>query len=286
MADPVDGAAEAALIALVRDVARAEILPRFRRLAPGDTAAKSGPDDLVTAADLAAERALGAGIAAILPGARVVGEEAVSADPATLDGLSEAPRAVLVDPLDGTWNFARGLAVFGTILSVLERGVPVWGLLYDPAFDDWVVARRGGGAWFARPEGAPRRLTLAGEPAREADAAAVTFMGLELFETAVRPDLAAAMATARRTVSLRCSCHEYRTLLTGGAASIVAAASQPWDHAAGLLAVAEADGLARLASGGAPTPARESGPLLVARSEGEMAALIDRYGKALSSRTA
>jgi len=282
VADPVDAAAEAALIALVRRVARAEILPRFRRLAPDDTAAKSAPDDLVTAADLAAERALGAGIAGILPGARVVGEEAVSADPAALDGLAEAPRAVLVDPLDGTWNFARGLAVFGTILSVLERGVPVWGLLYDPVFDDWVVARRGGGAWFARPEEEPRRLTFAGE----ADAAAVTFMGLELFETAVRPGVAAAMASARRTVSLRCSCHEYRTLLTGGAASIVAAASQPWDHAAGLLAVAEAGGVARRASGGAPTPARESGPLLVARSTGEMAALIDRYGAALSPGTA
>ena len=268
---------ETALVALVRAVGQAEILPRFRRLAPGDAAAKTTPDDLVTAADIAAERALATGIGRILPSARVVGEEAVSDDPALLDGLEEAPLSVLVDPVDGTWNFAHGLAVFGTMVAVLVRGVPVWGMLHDPVFDDWVVARRGGGAWFARPGAEPRRLRLDGA----APASAVAFMAIDLFGDAARPNLAQGLASAQRTISLRCSCHEYRTLLTGGAVSIVNAAAKPWDHAAGLLAVAEAGGVARRADGGPPTPARTSGPLLVARSDAEMEEVLARYGPAL-----
>ena len=117
-------------------------MPRFRRLVPGAARAKSAPDDLVTEADLAMEAALTEGVRRVLPGTAVVGKEAVAADPG-VRAAAGAELAVIVDPLDGTWNFTHGVAVFGVILAVARWGEPVWGLLYDPLLDDWVVARRG-----------------------------------------------------------------------------------------------------------------------------------------------
>lgn len=275
--DLVDAEAEAALVALVRRVARAEILPRFRGLGAEDAAAKSAPDDLVTEADLAAERALGAGIAEILPDALIVGEEGAAEDPGLLDRLNGADRAVVVDPVDGTWNYAHGLAIFGTMIAALEGGETVWGLLYDPVFDDWVVARRGGGAWFVRADGHARRLTLSGKLPE----AAVTFLPLHLFEENRRPVIARAMAVGGRTVSLRCSCHEYRTLLTGGAAALVHGTMKPWDHAAGALALAEAGGVARLLDGRPFTPLADDAPIIAARDEASFARTLARFGNLL-----
>ena len=47
--------------------------------------------------------------------------------------------AIIIDPVDGTWNYARGLALFGVILAVTRYGIPVYGLLYDPVIDDWIA---------------------------------------------------------------------------------------------------------------------------------------------------
>lgn len=203
------GAAEArALTDLVRRVARAEIMPRFRAIGGADIGTKSAEDDLVTIADTASEAALAAGIAGILPDAMVVGEEAVSADPRVLDGLDGADLAVIVDPIDGTWNYANGLAVFGVILAVVERGETTFGLLYDPVGDDWISARRGEGAWYAGPSRAPLRLDV-GRPGAD-PAALLGYVQVHLFPKAEQPGVAATLPRFRRTLSLRCSCHEYR----------------------------------------------------------------------------
>jgi fructose-1,6-bisphosphatase/inositol monophosphatase family enzyme len=97
------GVAELADLAeLLRAAARTEIMPRFRRLGADGVRQKTGPLDLVTAADEAAERAITAGIARRFAGAVVVGEEATSADPSRLALLADAELAFVVDPIDGT----------------------------------------------------------------------------------------------------------------------------------------------------------------------------------------
>lgn len=243
----IDSTTEHALVEAVRRVAGAEIMPRFRALEPGDIDTKSGPDDLVTVADRAAEQALAAEVARLLPGALFVGEEAAHADPGLVDRLGTAELAVIVDPVDGTGNFAAGIAVFGVILAVVAGGETVFGLLHDPVMDDWVLARRGGGAWFAAPGKPPRRL--AGRPARPRERAQ-GFVPLFLYEPPRRAEIAAAMAGMGRAMSLRCSCHEYRQLALGHADFMVSPRGRPWDHAAGCLAVEEAGG--RIVSGGQP----------------------------------
>ena len=135
-------------MALLRAAAQAEILPRFRRLAAGAVRAKSGPLDLVTDADEAAERVITAGLLKRFPGCIVVGEEAVAADPALLGALDGADLAFVVDPVDGTANFAAGLPLFGCMAAAVVRGEIVAAWIHDPLGDDTAVALRGEGAWI------------------------------------------------------------------------------------------------------------------------------------------
>lgn len=229
------------LIAAVRDAARTEIMPRFRRLGADEIEAKTNASDLVTVADRAAERRISEAVRRLMPDAAVVGEEAVFEDPAILDRLKGAGRVVIVDPVDGTANFASGLAVFGVILAVVEDGETRFGLLHDPVMDDWVQVERGHGVWFCRDGTAPVRLH--GPPLRRRDEAQA-FVPLFLYPEADRPRIAAQFPAWGRVGSLRCSCHEYRSLAFGHADFIAAPAPRPWDHAAGVLLVEETGGAA------------------------------------------
>ena len=267
---------EAALIALVREVARAEIMPRFRALPEGAVQSKTAPDDLVTEADLRAEAAITEGVRALLPEALVIGEEAVSADAALLEGLAGAGMAVIVDPVDGTWNFAKGLATFGVILAVAEKGQTVFGLLYDPVMDDWIWTRAGGGTWYQRPGADAVRLEIGGDAPIEQT---VGFVPLFLFAYDVRMRLAGAIPGFRRIWSVRCSCHEYRLMAGGHADFCLSGSLNPWGHAAGALAVVEAGGAAGLLSGGAYSAGMTAGDHLVtARSAAVLARIQETFG--------
>lgn len=249
---------ETALVQLVRSVARSEILPRFRRLSDDEVSAKTAPDDLVTEADLNAEAAIAAGVRTLLPDAAIIGEEAVETQPALLAQIADAPISVIIDPVDGTWNFAKGLTTFGVILAVTAKGETVFGLLYDPVMDDWIETRRGGGTWHVTADGTRRKLTLGGTPA----GGLTGFVPLFNFPAPIRLRMAGDIPGFRRIWSVRCSCHEYRTMAAGGADFTLSNALKPWDHAAGALAVAEAGGAVGLLDGRAYRPSITSGGYL------------------------
>jgi 3'-phosphoadenosine 5'-phosphosulfate (PAPS) 3'-phosphatase len=123
---------------LLRDTAKAEILPRFRHLDAGMVKQKSEAIDLVTEADEEAERRIKAEMTRAYPDVLFVGEESVAADESLLDALDEAELAVVVDPVDGTANFAAGLPLFAVMASVVRKGETIAGIIYDPMGDDWV----------------------------------------------------------------------------------------------------------------------------------------------------
>jgi fructose-1,6-bisphosphatase/inositol monophosphatase family enzyme len=149
------------VVELLRSAAQAEILPRFRNLSEGAIRQKTSAHDLVTDADEAAERAIEAGLVRAFPGALVVGEEAVSRDPDRLNGLGEAALAFILDPVDGTLNFASGLPLFGVMAAVLRRGEVICGIILDPIVDDFAMALQGEGAWIQRPDGSTQPLQVA-----------------------------------------------------------------------------------------------------------------------------
>ncbi len=254
-----------ALIDTVRRVAKAEIVPHFRNLGALEIDAKSAPDDLVTVADRAAELAISQAVHDILPEAAIVGEEAVSADKTVLARVKEPGLCVVIDPIDGTWNYANGIATFGVILAVIENGVTVFGLLYDPSYDDWIMATKGEGAVYCKSDGSRQALTLSPPPDALSDT--FGFVGLYLFSRERQAKLATTLPAFRRTMTLRCSCHEYRMLAQGTSQFCLNGMLNVWDHAAGVLIYEEAGGVARLLDGRPYNPAMRKGHLLTAASE-------------------
>ncbi|MDO5647627.1 inositol monophosphatase family protein [Paracoccus sp. (in: a-proteobacteria)] len=271
-----------ALIAAVRDAARTHILPRFRSLSPSDIASKSAPDDLVTAADLASEAALTDAARTILPGCVVVGEEAAAADPALPSRLMYADTAVIIDPVDGTWNFAQGLSTFGVILSVMRGGQTVFGLHYDPLNDDWIWAGLGQGAWLDRSTqgGGTHRLTLPQAAPRPASAL-FGMLSPWLFDASKRSAAIAAQTQFARTAALRCSCHEYRLLVQGSVDFLLSATAKPWDHVAGVLLTAEAGGVSAMLDGSDYIPGISEGTLINARNAGELETIRKTWWQAM-----
>jgi fructose-1,6-bisphosphatase/inositol monophosphatase family enzyme len=109
---------------LMRRAAAQAILPRFRALRASEVEEKS-PGEHVTAADREAEALLTSGLMALLPGSAVLGEEAASAQPDTVQSLSGKADLWIVDPLDGTSNFVEGKPIFSVMVALMRRGETV-----------------------------------------------------------------------------------------------------------------------------------------------------------------
>lgn len=258
-----------ALRSAVRQAARLAILPRFRKLALDEISEKSGPNDLVTIADTEAETLICASLAHDWPQALVLGEEGVAKNPALRAAMATADPAVIVDPVDGTWNFAAGLAAFGVLLAVARAGRPVWGMLYDPICDDWVEAAEGQPTRMVTPSSARPLRTAPVKPAADL----CGYVPLGLFPASQKRALALAGLDFGRVTSLRCSAHEYRLLAQGHVDFVLSGPSpHPWDHAAGVLAVQGAGGVARFLDGAPYDTVRITGVLLSASCEAVWAA--------------
>jgi fructose-1,6-bisphosphatase/inositol monophosphatase family enzyme len=261
LAPAVSSAQRTQIINIVRRAARAEILPRFRRLSDGDIRTKSRADDLVTDADTRAEAMIARALQIAFPSALVIGEEAVAAKPDLLDGIAEAQLAFHIDPVDGTWNFAHGLAVFGVIVAATRYGKPVFGLIYDPVADDWAIADEEMTPQLQRPFGAARDLKAsAGKPLEEMSG----IIPLHMFPKDMQPKLAATFPGFARVNTLRCSAHEYRMLAQGHVDFSLTALLHPWDHAAGALIAARAGSHVEMLDGGEYSATRQTGHLLIA----------------------
>jgi fructose-1,6-bisphosphatase/inositol monophosphatase family enzyme len=261
-----------ALAALLRAAARAEVLPRFRRLGAGAVRTKSGPLDLVTDADEASERFITAGLAARWPGALVVGEEATAADPALLARLAEAELAFVVDPVDGTFNFASGVPLFAVMAAAIRRGRVEMAAIFDPMGDDTALALAGQGAWVEAPDGArrPLRVAPADAPARMTGAVSWQFLPEPL-----RGRLLGNLPKLAATWNYRCAGHEYRLAASGGCHVLLYHRLMPWDHAPGWLLHQEAGGYSAQFDGADYVPERVAGGLICAPDEPAWGAVRD-----------
>lgn len=218
--------------ALLRDVAVEVVLPHFRSLADHQVRHKE-PGDPVTVADEESEARLTPRLRALLPDARVVGEEAASADPSLLDDLDDG-MVWVVDPIDGTANFADGITPFAVMVALVDGGTTVAGWIYDPVTRRLCHAHRGRGAYIderrvhARASGAdlPRAMV------------ATTFASAEH-----RAECQARLARDFELVpSPRCAGEMYPRIVLGATDVALFERALPWDHAPGALFVDEAAG--------------------------------------------
>ena len=246
---------------LLREAARVEIMPRFRNLSAGEVRQKSSPMDLVTDADEAAERMIAQGLRKAFPHAALIGEEATEQDPSLLGKIADAELAFLIDPVDGTKNFASGLPLFGVMVAAVMRGEVVGAFIHDPLGDDTAMALRGEGAWIERPGGSRIDLSVApAAPVREMAGCA----SWHHMSEPTRSQVAANLAGFGGAASYRCAAHEYRMAAGGHAHFLIYAKLMPWDHAAGWLLHREAGGYSARFDGSPYLPTTHEGGIICA----------------------
>lgn len=230
------------VIAIIRRVAAAEIMPRFGKLGPDEISEKLGPKDLVTIADTLAEHALAEALTQLRPGSVVVGEEAADADPDSLQALAGDAPVWLIDPVDGTNNFVRGVACFAVIVGYCVDGDIRAGWIYDPIADATIWAKEGEGAWLDTAA-ERRRLRL---PAPKAVAQMTGSLG-HRWSKRLKERLKAGIGlSVPRFVRYGCTGREYMDLASGRLDFAAYTRLKPWDHAAGVLIYREAGGIAQI----------------------------------------
>ncbi|HQV02913.1 MULTISPECIES: inositol monophosphatase family protein [unclassified Novosphingobium] len=229
------------LQALMQRAAREAIMPRYQSLAAHEIDAKAA-DDVVTIADKEAELILAEGLAWLLPEAAIVGEEATHADPALLDRLGDA-LCWIIDPVDGTNNFAAGKPPFGIMVALSERGETVAGWILDPLSGRLCHAHRGGGAWIGDERITARSTGLAPP---------IAAISLVFMDPARRAAMKAHIAPHYSLVDIpRCAAEQYPRLVLGTNDVSIFERTLAWDHAAGVLFVNEAGGKAARPDGSA-----------------------------------
>jgi histidinol-phosphatase len=146
-------ATDLALALRLADVADAISLQRFRSR---DLHVETKPDRTpVTEADLAVEQAIREALSSERPGDGILGEE--------YGTEGDSVRQWIIDPIDGTANYLRGVPVWGTLIALAVEGVPVVGVVSSPALGRRWWAATGDGAWTMDAPGAqPRPIRVSG----------------------------------------------------------------------------------------------------------------------------
>ncbi len=240
----------------IRDTAQSIILPRFQALARHEIREKA-PGDFVTIADEESERELTRLLSNAMPGSVVLGEEAVAADSGRMALLAGDDPVWVIDPVDGTGNFARGVPGFAVIVALVERGMTTAGWIYDPLRDVMIIAERGEGAWS---EG--RRLAVTDVPPDLMVGAAYGKFGSPGRAQKILADSGRIAAVRNRGSSGL----EYMVVALGEAQFSLHSRSLPWDHAAGMLIVTEAGGAAAFLDGSPYDPRIPDRPVLATSS--------------------
>src|SRR5260221_8108889 len=181
----------------------------------------------------------------------------------------EAP-VWLIDPVDGTANFARGQPGFAVIVALIGRGGVRAGWIYDRLAETMVMAEAGGGAWSA----GQRHTTAAEVPPSE-------MVGAAYGRTRSGPRAAQALTASGRVGGVRnrgCSGLEYLDIALARAHFSLHSRSLPWDHAAGMLITAEAGGGRAFLDGAPSVPRTVDLPVLAAASAAAWSTVAEVVG--------
>jgi myo-inositol-1(or 4)-monophosphatase len=197
-------------------------LRHFRRLSGYE---KKGALDLVTAADTASEEVIVGEIRRQFPDYAILAEEGGRT------GNAESEFLWVVDPLDGTTNFAHGLPLYSVSIALLHRGEIIAGGVFAPAMGEMYLAARGHGA------------TRNGEPIRVSSVD-------QLGDAMIVERVERALAHAQGLLRLGSAALDFSLVAAGHIDVFYEANLKPWDMAAGVLLVREAGGRVTALDGG------------------------------------
>lgn len=229
-----------AVIAAMNEATDAEVMPRWRALEAHDVRTKEAEWDLVTDADVEAERRLTVSLRQLVD-VPVVGEEATAADPALLELVGGPGPVWLVDPVDGTRNFVNGSQDFGCMVALVDAGRTVAAWITYPAVGREMHGARGVGAFI---DG--ERVIAAG-PAHPDALRGALGTAYYASDGQAMLDRAAALGPVR---PIRfCAAWDYLDLVVGNTDFVTFSRTMPWDHAPGALICEEAGLMSRRPSG-------------------------------------
>lgn len=131
---------------LLREAAETCVIPVFGKREANPK--EKSPGEWVTEADKAGEAFLEPALQSLVPGSLVIGEEAASADPSVLDRLASDGNVWLIDPLDGTSNFAHGVPPFALMVALIHKGETMASWILDPVANQLSISEKGSGSWI------------------------------------------------------------------------------------------------------------------------------------------
>jgi len=193
------------------------IRPLFRSALLVEAKGDASP---VTEADRAAERALRAFLTERFPAHGIMGEEYGTE-------RGDAEYLWVLDPIDGTRAFLTGRPLFGTLIGLLHRGVPVLGLIDQPVTGERWLGVAGSGTRFTSPLGGVAQVRAC----PRLDQAELAVTSPDIFDEAQRPGFERVRHAARR-VTWGGDCYAYGLVALGLVDAVVEATLKPWDWAA------------------------------------------------------
>ena len=186
----------------------------------------------VTDADQAVERSIRAGIEAARPHDAILGEE--------YGTVGEGSRQWIIDPIDGTANFLRGVPIWGTLIALAVDGDPIVGVVSAPALGKRWYAARGMGAWGMAHDQEPTRLKVSG--VRELSDASLSYNSLQGWDGEGRVDDVIALSRAVWRSRAIGDMWSYMLLAEGSLDIVGEFDLKPYDMAALIPIVEEAGG--------------------------------------------
>lgn len=243
------------LIQAVREVAQQELVPRFRKV----THQLKSDGSIVTEADHAMQQRMIEVLQQQWPQIPLLGEEMSAEKQQQL--LDNGDRGLwLLDPLDGTSNYAAGIPYFCVSLALLHKGEVLLAIIYDPLRDECFSAEKGKGAWL---NGDPLLAPRAVRPLKQ---------GIALIDLKrLSAELAARVVSQPPYSSQRnlgSGALDWCYVASGRVDVYLHGGQKLWDYAAGQLILAESQGYASTLEG-APVLARELTPRSVVAAADE-----------------
>lgn len=221
----------ATLRELLREVAHAELLPRFahcrRSIKPDGS--------IVTEADVVVQGRIAEELKELTPEFELIGEE-MTANVRQEITAHATEGLWYLDPLDGTRNFATGVPIFAISLALVRAGLPVLGMVYDPVREECFYAVAGEGVWL-------NGVRLAQRPAGPPLQRGIAVVDFKRLSTTLRHRLVDVppYGSQRNFGSVAL---EWCWLAAGRYHVYLHGCQKPWDYAAGALILKEAGGLA------------------------------------------
>ncbi len=212
------------------EVAARETLPRFRVPLDIDNKDASGGYDPVTIADQAAEAALRAAITERFPTHGIQGEEQA-------DKRGTSVWSWIIDPIDGTRSFVSGMPTWGTLVGLLEEGVPRFGMMSQPFVGDCFIGGGGHADLFSHGQ----RTSLKCRSGRNLDSATLFSTTPDMFAPGAELDAFNALSRAVRLTRFGADCYGY-CLLAAGHIDLVVEANLGFYDVAPLIPIIEAAG--------------------------------------------